>query len=307
MSLKINDSSHCLNVERVYDWVHAPLQCSVFVDIPLVKKAAKDEVCGNFTLFSPGQVSRLWESILPFNVSGSVTILMTSGSLASVDILINGKAIDTNQESVYNKTFHSLKSIEIRNKDSLLPVTGKYCFTIHYFVIQDRQESICDCQFNRCFLANECGEPVDLDELICKEAGAREQINISFPDGKDAVLEKVTLCKQGFIGVCLNGRTQVCVIPFSKVEHLILCAPEGTSIHCQVTHFSCRINTITRCNNCLRLEFIIDICQSIQSVANVTVEINDGISCSPRNNVGNATCMNSKLIAPAEFLNNEEE
>ncbi len=295
MNIKTSNFSHCINAERVYDWVNAFLHVSASVGIPLGDKAAIDEVCGNFTLSSQGQVSTLWESILPLNVSGSVTILITSGSLESVDILINGNVIDSDQGSIFNKTFQSLRSVEIRNKNSLLPITGRYCFTLHYYVIQDMNGSLCECQCNKCFLANECGEPACLGEVICKEIGNREEIEISLPNGEVATLEKISLCIQGFIGVHLKGRTQVCVIPFSKVEHIILCAPPGTRIHCQATHFSCRINTITRFYDCCLLEFTIDICQNIQSLADVTVEIKDVVSCLPRQATAQTNCMNSRL------------
>ncbi|MFZ0476349.1 MAG: S-Ena type endospore appendage [Halobacillus sp.] len=289
MTLRNNCSLHCVNVEKVYDWIIVPLQFTTCIEIPKVKKRVTDEFCGNFTIASNGQINTLWESTLPAPVAGSVSLSVAIGNISDVIILINGTPIETGSREQFTQSFSSLRSVAIINKNPLLPVRGRYCLTLHYALFRDLTEDLLNCREEGCYLANECGESISFEDVICKEIGDRKDTEIILPNGKRTVLQKIHLCKQGCIGLTYDKGRQCCVFPFYKVEQLLLCAPEGTTLQCEVTDFSCRISSITNLDNCWRLEISIEICQSIQVTANTTLEIK-GINCSPRPVISDIDC-----------------
>ncbi|MGP4038682.1 DUF7948 domain-containing protein [Gracilibacillus sp. D59] len=139
-----------------------------------------------------------------------------------------------------------------------------------------------------CFLTDDQGNLLDPRLAIsCQEnrsAGDRENINVQLPTGEEVVLQKVRVSKQGFVVVQLTGNNATCLtepIPFCIVETLILCAPEGTTLNCEVTDVDCHANLV--CQNGLFQQLTIDltICQSIQTQAEATTEIPARV-CQPR-------------------------
>ncbi|WP_198530552.1 S-Ena type endospore appendage [Bacillus sp. LL01] len=262
-----------MSVEKVYDWVIVPLQFTRCIDIPITIREVTDKVCGNFEIAATEQSSILWESALPTPLTGSVSLSLRNGSLSDLDLIINGKTIETGDGKQYNLTFSSLSSVGILNNNPLITVRGKYCLTIHYAFLSEHNENLWNCGEGDCYLSNECGNPIPFGEIICKEMGERKNKEIMLPNGDRTVLQKVSLSKQGWIGLTYDGRRQSCVIPFIKVEQVLLCAPEGTNIHCEVTDFSCRISSITELDKCWRIEIFIEICQSVEVTGITTLEI----------------------------------
>ncbi|MGP4070097.1 hypothetical protein [Halobacillus sp. B29] len=165
--------------------------------------------------------------------------------------------------------------------------------------------------FVRCYLTDAAGSPVD--EISCEEQGNREDMSVQLPDGEQVILQRVTIRKQGYVVVEVEDEDTLCVsepIPFCFFEFVILCAPAGTDVVCNVTDFDCQA-----CVNCLdgafeSLDINFAICQSIQIVADVVVEQEIGF-CSPRDVIIPDRCSftmpnQCPVIFPGEILDLED-
>lgn len=138
-----------------------------------------------------------------------------------------------------------------------------------------------------CFLSHINGAPVEPSEIVCEEVRdpqGREDVSVSLNDGEKTVLQKVVIEKSGFIVVEVTDGINTCLtepIPFSKTEHVLLCAPEGTEIRCNITDVQCF--AFVQCRNGIYeyVDIVLDFCQDIQAVAHTVVEV-EGQFCSPR-------------------------
>ncbi|MGP4075898.1 S-Ena type endospore appendage [Halobacillus sp. K22] len=124
----------CVNVERVYDWLLVPLHFTTCIEIPKTKRKVSDEICGNFSIASIEQISTLWESHLPFSIAGNVSLTFANGSQKDVEVLVNGKAIETGNREQFNQTFSPLSSVAMINNNPLTTIRGTFCITLHYFL-----------------------------------------------------------------------------------------------------------------------------------------------------------------------------
>ncbi|ADU31076.1 hypothetical protein [Evansella cellulosilytica] len=121
---------------------------------------------------------------------------------------------------------------------------------------------------------------------ICQEVGEREDF---FYDELDANLQIVKLQKQGEFQIILSADKLPPLysepIPFFKLEKVVLCAPEGTDVVCDVYDIVADGSFV--CNGD-GTEWTIDlsllICQSIQAEAIVKVEV-EGKHCKPREEI----------------------
>ncbi|SES17915.1 hypothetical protein SAMN04487944_12212 [Gracilibacillus ureilyticus] len=98
-------------------------------------------------------------------------------------------------------------------------------------------------------------------------------------NGEKVTLQKVTVSKKGYITVQIWQKGKLCkigTIPFQLVEELILCAPTGTHIECEVTDFMCSAE-ITK--DCINIE--IRVCQQVKAVAEAIIEVEADL-CQPR-------------------------
>jgi hypothetical protein len=141
-----------------------------------------------------------------------------------------------------------------------------------------------------CFLTDQRGEPLDPnnhDSITCDEIqgpNGRENIPITLPDGQHVTLQKVRIRKSGFIVVRVTNGIEEChsnPIPFSLVESSLLCAPEGTDIICQLKDFQCFASVNCQQGLYESLEISLDICQEIQVITDVVIEISSDF-CHPR-------------------------
>ena len=69
-----------------------------------------------------------------------------------------------------------------------------------------------------------------------------------------------------------------------EVETVVLCAPHGTEINCEITNVDCRAHVIPsfhKNKDCIEVVIILSICQSIKSVDKVIIELK-GTICNPR-------------------------
>ncbi|MFC3886153.1 hypothetical protein ACFOU2_22770 [Bacillus songklensis] len=165
-----------------------------------------------------------------------------------------------------------------------------------------------DCSFQdikkvNCFLSDRHGHsvsPSHHDTIECSELTSpkdRTDIQTWTPKGNAVTLQRVDLLKQGFVTVqLLNQKEQVCLqrtLPFSEVETLLLYAPPGIDVDCELLETDCKAHIIPppdKCSSTIEVVIIILLCQHIVAQADVKVEIM-GITCKPRSeSVENLLC-----------------
>ncbi|WJE15696.1 hypothetical protein QRD89_18550 [Halobacillus sp. ACCC02827] len=153
-----------------------------------------------------------------------------------------------------------------------------------------------------CFLTDADGVPVDTDApLDLCEAVRRVTIPVTLPNGVVADLQQVTLRKSGFVVLEVTDGETTCLsepISFCSVENIILCAPDGTDIVCEVTDFSC--SPCVSCNTegfVQSIDIFFRICQNVQVVADVTVELTTRL-CQPRQAFDVPLCPRNAAIPP---------
>lgn len=140
----------------------------------------------------------------------------------------------------------------------------------------------------RCFLVDENGDPLPVNaEIPVEEIGEREDRTFVI-DGALVTLQRVTFVKPLCIRVEISGvaGTSPFVglsdpISIDVPESIFLCAPEGTRLVVRLTDVECNVRV-----NCTGTEFdsidiALSLCQSIQTVADVTLEI-EADFCEPR-------------------------
>lgn len=281
---------HCIQAEKVYDWVTAPLQFTKCLTISFVDDVLMDEVCGNFTLMNDSR-ELLWQSLLTEPVTGTIVLTLQQGDLNDLSIFINGDKIKSGTGKTFSRTVQGLQSLEVeRTGDGILK--GKYCLDLNYILPQGKEELPLDCECYTCFLADGCCRKADLTSIVCREIGQRKEVPVVLPSGEKITFHEITLCKEGCLGVKLpNGC--ICVCAFSQIEKLLLCAPPGTMIQCEVTSFTCRVQTITKVKHCLCLELLVDICQSVKVVHPATIAVT-AQECEPRPPIRPTSCSDQK-------------
>ncbi|WP_345242663.1 hypothetical protein [Pontibacillus salipaludis] len=135
-----------------------------------------------------------------------------------------------------------------------------------------------------CYLSDEAGNPVLPNAIICEEVADREEIPYILPDGQEVTLQRVSLQKQGFLVVEVNGDEGGCVsnpLPFTLFEQVLLCAPEGTEVQCEVTNLNCRARVICANGEFVSIKLWVETCQDIQVTAETCLEI-EARTCPPR-------------------------
>lgn len=281
---------HCIQAEKVYDWVTAPLQFTKCLTISFVDDVLMDEVCGNFTLMNDSR-ELLWQSLLAEPVTGTIVLTLQQGDLNDLSIFINGDKIKSGTGKTFSRTVQGLQSLEVeRTGDGILK--GKYCLDLNYILPQGKEELPLDCEGYTCFLADGCCRKADITSIVCREIGRRKEVPVVLPSGEKITFHEITLCKEGCLGVKLpNGC--ICVCAFSQIEKLLLCAPPGTMIQCEVTSFTCRVQTITKVKHCLCLELLVDICQSVKVVHPATIAVT-AQECEPRPPIRPTSCSDQK-------------
>ncbi|OIJ18551.1 hypothetical protein BKP45_19100 [Anaerobacillus alkalidiazotrophicus] len=166
--------------------------------------------------------------------------------------------------------------------------------------------NLCDILSVTCFLTNEDGvslNPLLPGSIVCQEISqldGRKNVNTSLPNGDPITLQKVKIRKGGFIVLKIIGPETFCLsdpIPFNFIETVILCAPDGTELKCNVTDFEC--DAILNCQDGLvtSVDLFFDICQSIEMIGGVVIAI-DGSFCKPRRE---AIPVRSKMTLPIDF------
>ncbi|WP_077299567.1 DUF3992 domain-containing protein [Virgibacillus pantothenticus] len=270
---------HCINVLKLFDWITKPVNIQLSESLER-QVLVNDQICGNIDI-PCGENALLWMVKGKLSVSGSVTVCHQMGC-EHMEVIVNGRTVFIlTREEEQTMNFSNLRSIEVRckgNENGLC--IGKYCLTLHYN-LNKSYFSLGDCQVT-CFLSDEFGNPTD--SLVCQEITqtiGRRNIEVTLPNGETVVLQKVKVLKKGFITVQIVNKGKVCnlcIIPFQVVEKLLLYAPLGTFIKCEVTDFEC---AACFTDDCKSLDIEISFCQQVQVMANVKMEVEANL-CFPR-------------------------
>lgn len=277
--VQIKNEELCLKVPKVFDLVTRESKFQVCLNLGKPFEV-KDEICGNFMLECSSNINRLWHTDI-VNVSGTISIFLDQGCSKSVDIFVNGSfAFSVGEGETRSRTVESLQSLEVRCGNGTGFCIGKYCLNIHYQfkeICIPNQKSIIECHLKEI----ECIE-------VPQENGRRKE-TISTLNGDIVTLQEVILLKKGCISIEFKENGKLCrqVIPFEFIETVLLCAPNGTRIECEIANFRCFPIVQTQ-GNCTCIEIFVTICQSIESIADVVITF-DGTICSPREDL-NLTC-----------------
>ncbi|OLO35867.1 hypothetical protein BTR23_16085 [Alkalihalophilus pseudofirmus] len=145
-----------------------------------------------------------------------------------------------------------------------------------------------------CIITDAFGHPVDPEApggIICKEITDprnRESVSVNL-DGESTTLQKVKVLKKGFFVIRVsNGNEIICTSApqsFSTVEKFFLCAPPGTKLQCEISHFQCEAVLCCREDDTFsQLVVHINMCQNIQMEAQVKLQITADF-CQPRQEI----------------------
>lgn len=282
------NQKHCIQVLQVFDWINKPINIEIQKNLER-KEFVKDEICGNIEI-PCGSNTFIWKLKGELSVSGSVTICHETGC-ENMEVIINGKTIFIlGKEEERTIKVNDLKSVEIRCKGNKNEnCMGKYCLTLLYKLNKSCFSPGGSCKLV-CFLSDECGNPKDsLECLEITQSTCRPNIKITLPNGKDLILQKVKILKKGFITIETidkGKKCKICTLPFQILEDLILCAPLGTFVKCEINDFKC---TVYFTDDCKILNIKITFCQQVQMVAPVNVELSANL-CVPRFDIYTPSC-----------------
>lgn len=131
-----------------------------------------------------------------------------------------------------------------------------------------------------CFITDAAGVPLTLNSIIpITETADREDRNFVI-DGTEVVLQNVSLQKTLYLVIefsGLNGTTpfieRSMPIPIEIPESIFLCAPEGTDLVVRLSSVECGVAINCTGTALTSVDVSLNLCQSIQSIANVTVEL----------------------------------
>ncbi|WP_209125412.1 hypothetical protein [Alkalihalobacillus sp. BA299] len=141
-----------------------------------------------------------------------------------------------------------------------------------------------------CFLSDQAGNRIDFTDpnaITCEEIAQREDVTVTLPSGQTTTLQKVKLIASGFFVVEIrdDNNQVVCVSdpqPFSsRPQHFILCAPQGTTVVCDLSTFSCEATLMCDNSTFVSLDVVIDFCLNVQMEAPVKIKITAEF-CQPR-------------------------
>ncbi|MDR4886975.1 DUF3992 domain-containing protein [Fredinandcohnia sp. QZ13] len=300
-----NDKKHCIRTKKVFDWVNRVVHIKEkeVISFPNQKDHFKDCICCDFKIkCNSSSKTLLWQGYGIDHVTATVKIKLTSSCGCKLDIFVNGEKINSIcQSESFCGTIGNVKRIEVQcdGKHSDSCCCGEFELNIHY----THEDEPCEVDIRNaiCFLSDEHGNPLDPynpESIKCEEQTdefPRENVDITLHNGKTVTLQKITVLKSGFVTVkFLNSKNKVCMVctfPFLEYESFHLCAPEGTTLKCEITDFECKVKILPHPKkdaNCLRIQIFIQICQSIQVIGVVKLEV-IGVECNPREEIKETT------------------
>jgi hypothetical protein len=293
--------TQCINVLKVFDWVTRLVTIKLKEVLEVNPLIQSNVICCPFSAPCDGTRTTVWVGMGLKNITGTITIRYCSGCDGTMDIIVNDqKLASLKTGQTFSATVDQLSLIEVQCNGQ--PESG-FCdgelkIKLHFDLLVDNE---IDMKNVKCFLSDSEGNPLDPlkpGTIECKETSDRNNrrnVNITLPNGKMVILQIVELLKTGFVTVqFFNKKGEIvkeCTFPFSEVERFFLCAPEGTTVECEITDFQCKVHTIPSLNKstkCIDIVIVIDICQSVQTVSEVKLEI-EGKECKSRSELEGVT------------------
>jgi len=139
-----------------------------------------------------------------------------------------------------------------------------------------------------CFLADVNGNPIPLNsEIPVTEVGERQDRDFII-DGAQVSLQNVSYQETIYLVVEFSGLNattpfieQSPPIPIELPDSVFLCAPEGTSLVVRLTDLDCNVGVNCTGGALTSVDIRVNLCQSVQAVTNVTVELVADF-CEPR-------------------------
>jgi hypothetical protein len=306
---------HCINVLKVFDWVTRLVNIRLKEMIEVKPLIQSNVICCPFSAPCDGTRTTVWTGMGLKNITGSITIRYCSGCDKTMDIFVNGKKLASLQiGQTFSATVDQLALIEVQcnGQPETCFCDGELKIKLHFDLRDDNE---IDMKNVKCFLSDSEGNPLDPlkpETIECKEISDpnnRRNVTITLPNGKMVILQAVDVLKTGFVTVQFFNKKgeiiKVCTFPFSEVERFFLCAPEGTTVDCEITDFQCKVHAIPLFNKsaeCIDIVIFIDICQSVQTVSEVKLEI-EGEVCNPRSELeGLTVCPESAFPPQCPFV-----
>ncbi|WHT49505.1 DUF3992 domain-containing protein [Sporosarcina thermotolerans] len=285
----------CVQVPKVYDWVTKEVEfqtCLSFLECYTIT----DQICNNFTLECSSDITSLWVANGDNHPrAGTISVSFNEGCGDELAVFVNGNlAFSVGKGKTRVQTVESLRSVEVSCSNGRGICRGEYALSIHnkfqHTCLPDPSESI------ECYLSDPGGNricPLLPDAIECVEipqANGRQNKNVVMPNGQIVTYQKINILKKGCIGVEYKRNGKLCkrLVPFEFTEELLICAPTGTRVKCDIIAFDC-MAMILENDSCTWIEVFIHVGQCIQSQADVTVAL-EGKFCSPRIDLSSSRC-----------------
>lgn len=284
---------HCIRVPKIYDWVTRFMNIKEKEMVTFPREIFKDCICCNFKVgCNESSPSTIWTALNTSQISATLQIKLTSSCGCALDIFVNGEKFGSITEGQsFNATVGHIQSVDVKchgyNGKHDKCCCGEIKIVVHY-----TNECNLDLKKAKCFLSDSCGNPINptcSHAITCKEIHEdhnRPSRHITLPNGKVITLQEVSVMKCGFITVQLFDKSdgklcKCCTFPFSEVETFYLCAPPGTHLECDITDVECKVFAQRVSCECVKVFITINICQDIQIVGDVKLEVRGKI-CEPR-------------------------
>jgi len=299
----------CIRTKKVYDWVTRLATIKIVESID-IKKLLNNCICCDFSTSCDGSKTTLWTNVGLSRVSASVVVRYCGGCNGEMDIFINGKkegSIHPGQS--FCGSFQDIEIIEVRCNPSQKPdgiCDGELKINLHF-------DHVFDELINKnvsCFLSDCHGKKLDpykkgsLECIEISDPHNRREVEVKLSNGKVIILQEVIILKRGFVTIEFSNRKgkhkKKCTFPFREVEILFLCAPIGTKIVCEITDFRCRAVAVPdkhKKHSCFDIVIILEICQSIEVLGKVKVEL-EAIECKPREDLFSSTICDDEIPPP---------
>ncbi|MBM7702946.1 S-Ena type endospore appendage [Metabacillus iocasae] len=273
----------CVKVPKLYDWVAKESTFHTCISLDTCCTIS-NQISEDFTLNGSSAPQLLWKiREETATTAGTLTVFFSEGSSDVLDVFVNGTfSFFVPKGKVRSMTLDSFHSIEISCPNDDDVCSGSFSLSIHEKQVR---ALIPDPESVTCYLAN-CDDTrlaPCCNEIQCTEVShVRKDQVVIMPTGDVASLQRIFLSKTGCIAVSykIDGKLYKRIVPFYFREQLLLCAPNGTRVECDITHVEC-IPTVTIYDDGSFINLSITICQNIKSTADITFSLKSNL-CHPR-------------------------
>jgi len=138
------------------------------------------------------------------------------------------------------------------------------------------------------FLTDEDGNRLSPNDIIEITESQERSDRPFIIDGTEVMLQNVSFQKTLYVVVEFSGLKyttpfveQTLPIPITIPESLFMCAPNGTDLVVRITDVDCTVSVNCTDKSLTSLDITLNVCQSVQSVTEVTVELFTKF-CEPR-------------------------